>query len=91
MDETTLKELKKEYNIETYGVIDNFHREELWHWIVRKLELAQLNKLNILQAEGSAGAEGAAVGKEREAKGVRVGKDNRNLFEGFMDADLGRE
>ena len=48
-------------------------------------------KPDILQAEASAGAAGAAVGKAGEAKGVSDGKDNRNLFEGLMDADLGRE
>lgn len=31
--------LKREYNIETYGVIDDWHRKKLWKWVLGKIKI----------------------------------------------------
>lgn len=37
LSEEEIKALKREYNLETYGVISDYDRKKLWNWMLSKL------------------------------------------------------
>lgn len=37
LNEEEIKALKREYNLETYGVISDYDRKKLWNWMLSKL------------------------------------------------------
>ena len=38
MTKTQIEELKKEYNLETYGHMTQYARTKLWNWMLSKLD-----------------------------------------------------
>ena len=80
---------------ETLNILKRNHNEPIispdeCYLAMESYAKQKLQQHSVMQAEGSDGVSGAAVGKEREAKGVSEGKKLQDALDKLMQDDIDR-